>query len=253
MRSRAALGGSDVPTTAPSPADQNPTATLGAIGQPEPRRLWDEAPEPARKRPTWVFIAVGVLVVLALVVGGIWYLGSDTGKDTAAPPPSPAQQQKQPASLEDKLPALPGTPSPDNSTMALDKAVQLKAVSDADANLMKAAGADQLVYHSYGEPAGGTMLLAVPTPSGAQAGQLVQGLRQNLVTGGFDSSPLGPAATDLLYAGSSPAGRVLAFWYTSGPVAVGIGVSGPADQDPAALRSRMEQIRAKVAAALPAG
>ncbi|MGW7532679.1 hypothetical protein [Amycolatopsis sp. NPDC054798] len=248
----------DRPTTAPSPADDRPTAVFGAIpangNQPEPRRLWEDDAKPRRGKPTWLFLSLAVLVVLALVVGGIWFLGNkNDSNDTAAPPPAASSAPNtQPASLEDKLPTLAGTPSPENSTMALDKAVQAKAVSDADANLMRAAGADQLVYHAYGSTDGGTTLIAVPTPSKAQAGQLVQGLRQNLVTGGFDSSPLGPAATDLLYTGSSPAGRVLAFWYTSGGVSVGIGVSGPVGQDPAALRSRMEEIRAKVAAALPA-
>ncbi|MBB2497942.1 hypothetical protein [Amycolatopsis echigonensis] len=248
----------DRPTTAPSPADDRPTAVFGAIpangNQPEPRRLWEDDAKPRRGKPTWLFLSLAVLVVLALVVGGIWFLGTKKdSNDSATPPPAASSAPNtQPASLEDKLPTLPGTPNPENSTMALDKAVQAKAVSDADANLMRAAGADQLVYHAYAGTDGGTTLIAVPTPSKAQAGQLVQGLRQNLVTGGFDSSPLGPAATDLLYTGSSPAGRVLAFWYTSGGVSVGIGVSGPVDQDPAALRSRMEEIRAKVAAALPA-
>ncbi|MET9259365.1 hypothetical protein [Amycolatopsis sp. NPDC004079] len=248
----------DRPTTAPSPADDRPTAVFGAIpangGQPEPRRLWEDDAKPRRSKPTWLFLSLAVLVVLALVVGGIWFIGNknDTNDTAAQPPAASSAPNTQPPSLEDKLPALQGTPSPENSTMALDKAVQAKAVSDADANLMRAAGADQLVYHAYAGTDGGTTLIAVPTPSKAQAGQLVQGLRQNLVTGGFDSSPLGPAATDLLYTGSSPAGRVLAFWYTSGGVSVGIGVSGPVGQDPAALRSRMEEIRAKVAAALPA-
>ncbi|MBB1156677.1 hypothetical protein [Amycolatopsis dendrobii] len=249
----------DRPTTAPSPADDRPTAVFGAIpangGQPEPRRLWEDDAKPRRGKPTWLFLSLAVLVVLALVVGGIWFLGNkkDSNDTAAQPPAASSAPNTQPASLEDKLPALQGTPSQENSTMALDKAVQAKAVSDADANLMRAAGADQLVYHAYAGTDGGTTLIAVPTPSKAQAGQLVQGLRQNLVTGGFDSSPLGPAATDLLYTGSSPAGRVMAFWYTSGGVSVGIGVSGPVGQDPAALRSRMEEIRAKVTAALPAG
>ncbi|GAA3535879.1 hypothetical protein GCM10022222_19440 [Amycolatopsis ultiminotia] len=247
-------GSADRPTTAPSPADLAQTDTFAAVGQPEPRRLWEEEPTPRKSRPTWLFLSLGVLVVLALVVGGIWYFGgkSDTSNDADQVSPPPVPTSNQPASLEDKLPALSGKPGQDNSTMALDKAVQVRAVSQADADLMRAAGADELVYHAYAEAANGTLMIAVPAGSPAQAGQLVQGLRQNLVTGGFDSTPLGPAATDLLYSGSSPAGRVVAFWYTSGSVAVGVGVSAPLDADPAALRSRIEQIRAKVAATLPA-
>ncbi|WP_199730299.1 flagellar basal body-associated FliL family protein [Amycolatopsis panacis] len=248
--------GAEPTTTAPSPADVKPTDKFDAVGgQPELRRLWEEDPRSKKARPSWLFLSVGVLVVLALIVGGIWYFGSKSDSPDAAdhvsPPPVPSSNQ--PAALEDKLPKLPGTPSQDNSTMALAKAVQVKAVSQADADLMRASGADELVYHSYAGDPGGTLLIAVPSASPAQAAQLVKGLRQNLVTGGFDSSPLGPAATDLVYTGSSPAGKVTAYWYTSGSVAVGVGVSAPLDRDPAALRSRIEQIRAQVAATLPAG
>ncbi|MEV6897972.1 hypothetical protein [Amycolatopsis sp. NPDC051372] len=255
--------------TAPSPADTRPTGYLPVTGDtsdlgrqqtPELRRLWEEAP-PRKKKPTWLFLSLGVLVVLALVVGGIWYIGNrpdqSDSADTVSPPPVPSAtgSQDPSASLEDKLPALAGTPNPDNSTMSLDKAVELKVLSQADADLMKTATATELVYHAYADTThtdNGTILLAVPTPSPAQAAQLVQGLKQNLTAGGFDSTPLGPAPTDLLYSGSSPAGRVLAFWYTSGPVAIGIGVSQPLTDDAVVLRSRIEQIRTKVAAALPA-
>ncbi|WP_432849104.1 hypothetical protein ACQPXB_00695 [Amycolatopsis sp. CA-161197] len=253
--------------TAPSPADTRPTGYLPVTGDtgdlgrqqtPELRRLWEEAP-PRKKKPTWLFLSLGVLVVLALVVGGIWYIGNRPNQsdnaDTVSPPPVPTASGGQEASLEDKLPELAGTPNPDNSTMSLDKAVQLKVVSQADADLMKAATASELVYHAYADTThtdNGTILLAVPTPSPAQAAQLVKGLKQNLTAGGFGSTPLGPAPTDLLYSGSSPAGRVLAFWYTSGPVAIGIGVSQPLTDDAVVLRSRIEQIRTKVAAALPA-
>lgn len=258
-------------TTAPSPADLNPTDLFDVSGAnfdqqdkpptPELRQLWEEGP-PRRKRPTWLFLSLGVLLALALIVGLTWYIGSKpdqqgTADSVSAPPvPSPSGSANPSATLEDKLPALAGKPSQDNSTMSLDKAVELKAISQADADLMKTAGADELVYRSYADADqadNGTVLLAVPTGSSAQAEVLVKSLQGNLVGGGFESAALGPAPTDLLYSGSSPAGRVLAFWYTSGPVAIGIGASQPLAGDAAALRSRIEQIRAKVAAALPAG
>jgi hypothetical protein len=271
-------------TTAPSPADLNPTDYLDLSGAnlsganlsganltdhekqdkrptPELRQLWEEGP-PRRKRPTWLFLSLGVLLALALIVGLSWYIGSKpdqpgtAGSVSAPPVPSPSGSADPSATLEEKLPTLPGKPSQDNSTMSLDKAVELKAISQADADLMKTAGATEVVYRSYADAdqaGNGTMLLAVPTGSSAQAEQLVKGLQGNLVAGGFGSAPLGPAATDLLYSGSSPAGRVLAFWYTSGPVAIGIGASQPLNGDAVALRSRIEQIRTKVAAALPAG
>ncbi|MFI5611196.1 hypothetical protein [Amycolatopsis sp. NPDC051903] len=253
--------------TAPSPADVNPTGYLPVTGDaadlnkpPEMRRLWEEAP-PRKKRPTWLFLSLGVLVVLALIVGVTWYIGSRPDADNAAdtvsapPVPSPTGSAGASASLEDKLPVLAGTPGPDNSTMSLDKAVELKVVTQADADLMKTAAANELVYHAYADTShkdNGTILLAIPTPSPAQAAQLVKGLQKNLTAGGFEATPLGPAPSDLLYSASAPAGRVLAFWYTSGPVAVGIGVSEPVTDDAVVLRSRVEQIREKVAAALPA-
>ncbi|HEY3709542.1 MAG TPA: hypothetical protein VGL64_09215 [Amycolatopsis sp.] len=261
------------PTTAPSPADLNPTDLLDISGAnfdqqdkpptPELRQLWEEGP-PRRKRPTWLFLSLGVLLALALIVGLTWYIGSKpdqrgTADSVSAPPvPSASSSADPSATLEDKLPVLTGKPSQDNSTMSLDKAVELKAISQADADLMKTAGANELVYRSDADADAdqadnGTVLLAVPTGSSAQAEVLVKALQGNLVGGGFESAALGPAPTDLLYSASSPAGRVLAFWYTSGPVAIGIGASQPLAGDAAALRSRIEQIRTKVAAALPAG
>ncbi|GAB2980122.1 hypothetical protein LWP59_00420 [Amycolatopsis acidiphila] len=279
----ASLLSTDRPTSAPSPADERPTdsiryptihdaptvitraigpATLPGLAPAPPPR--DQVPalptrpvRPARRRPTWLFLALGVFLVLAMIVGATWFLGARGGTSSgatngSAPALSPADAAER---AEAKLPTLPGAANPDNSTMPVDKALELKLVTQADADLMRAAGAQEVIYRAASDPANspnGTMVLVVPASSATQAAALADGLRKNLADTGFAPMALGPANADLMYTGSNPQGRVGALWYSSGSLAVGMGVSQPLTGDPGLLRTRLEQIRTQVTDAFPA-
>lgn len=277
----AALLASDRPTSAPSPADERPTDSMRYPSFEDAPTVITRAVRPggplptltpqypaappggptvpmrrARRGPTWVFLTFGVLIVLVLVVGASWYFGVHNNNPTATSPTAPVNPTDAVSVAEAKLPTLPGAASPNNSTMSIDKAVQLQLISQADAGVMEAGGAQEIVVRASADPANtpnGNMLLAVPASSAVEASKLVATLRKNLTDNGFTPLPLGPANADLAFSGSNPGGRVSALWYTTGPLAIGIGVSQPLNGNPAQLRSRLEQIHAQVTGALPAG
>ncbi|WP_236790234.1 hypothetical protein [Amycolatopsis sp. GM8] len=278
----ASLLSTDRPTSAPSPADENPTDSMRypttiheaptivtrAIGplpgltpaKPEVPPLPTRPVRTGRGKPTWLFLALGIFIVLAMIIGATWLLGTRNDPSPASSAPTSSAPPVDPAGAaeraEARLPTLPGAANPANSTLSIDKALQLKLITQADADVMKAAGAQEIIYRAASNPANspnGTALLVVPVPSPAEATKLAAAQRKHLTDTGFTMAALGPANADLIFTGSSSAGRVTALWYSSGPLAVGIGVSQPLTGDPNQLRSRLEQIRTQVTGAFPAG
>lgn len=280
----AALLATDRPTSAPSPADERPTdsiryptiheaptvitravgaGTLPGLTPPSPPRqqvpaLPTRPTRPAGKRPTWLFLTLGVVLVLAMIIGVSWFFGARDDNTTTGTASTPTQTMN-PAEAgeiaEAKLPTLPGAANPDNSTMSIDKALQSQLVTEADADAMRAAGAQEVIYRASSDPAtspNGTMLLVVPASSAADASKLVTALRKNLLGTGFVVTPLGSANADMMYTGSNPGGRVSALWYSSGSLAIGMGVSQPVTGDATQLRARLEQIRTQVTGTFPA-
>lgn len=284
-RRSAALLATDRPTSAPSPADERPTdsiryptiheaptvitravgvGTLPGLTPPSPPRqqvpaLPTRPARPTGKRPTWLFLSLGVFLVLAMIIGISWFFGARDTNTTTGTASTPVQTMN-PAEAgeiaEAKLPTLPGAANPNNSTMSVDKALQLQLVTEADADAMRAAGAQEVIYRASSDPAtspNGTMLLVVPASSAADASKLVTALRKNLLGAGFIVTPLGPANADMMYTGSNPGGRVSALWYSSGSLAIGMGVSEPVTGNATQLRARLEQIRTQVTGTFPAG
>jgi len=244
----------------PAPPPAAPPGPAGSPQVPHGRHRWgDETPAPpSRSKPTWLFLTLGVLLAVALVAAGTWWVGDkfgDTATGPSGPPAPPGNALDLSLTLEGRLPLLPGTQSADNSTMSIDRALAKKAVTKADADLITASGANEIIYRATSDPANvenGTLLLAIPTPSMIQAKQLVSGLRQNLVDAGFTAAGL-PPGEDIAFTRHNDDGWVSALWYASGPVVVGLGVSQPHSADPAPLRPRLEQILDLARRTMPVG
>lgn len=280
----AALLASDRPTSAPSPADERPTESMRypamaeaptvitrAVRAEETPSLLPQLPrhssgvvrqsgvpvwgKPRGRGPTWLFLSLGVLVVLGLIIGATFLFGTSKS-DTASPPASGSSVANPQLDVEGKLPELPGTPNPDNSTMSVDKAAQMQIISAADVPKVRASGAQEIVYRASADkaqPDGGYMMVAIPTASADDAAKLVKGLRETLINAGFRADPLGRSDADTAYTGSNSTGRVTALWYASGPVVVGIGVSQPLNANPSSLHNRISQVHDTLVTTLPAG
>jgi len=270
----------DHKTTAPSPADINPTVYLRATPpakNPSPaaapnRPLPPLTPEPGprhyaptedyavvgKRKPTWLFIGAGVLVVLALIIGGTLWLGSSQPSNVAeqpsvAQPPGDLTPSGKPDSaqtpLEDRLPALPGTPSKDNSTMSVAKGVELNFYSKAAGDYLASKNVAAITYKGSNEGTNSYLVLVIPANDAKDAAAIVKYFRGNSINAGLREQRVGDR---LALVGANKNGQLSGFGYVSGTMAVTTWVSQPLGGDPQALDTRLEQTLTSLDAVLPA-
>ncbi|MFC4005140.1 hypothetical protein ACFS2C_26960 [Prauserella oleivorans] len=239
-------------TTAPSPADTELTMPLMRVQGP---LVHQEPPENRGRTRTWLVLALAVFVALAAVIGGAWWLGQDDDPESVSAP-SPSSAAPTEVALEDRLPTLPGQPNPNNSTMSVQRGVDLGLYTEAEGETMRRHGATELIYRSSAEgPAltDGYTLLVVRTSSHERAAQLADHMNTTTAANGFTSSLLPEDDRFVVLSRTDSAGRVSLVWYASGSTAVGIGVSQARDADPAALQERLQTTLTSVEEVLPRG
>ncbi|OLT40573.1 hypothetical protein BJF85_05180 [Saccharomonospora sp. CUA-673] len=207
-----------------------------------------------------------MLLALGAVIGGAWWLGQDNGDAAAQPPASePAAGGtdsdaddsggaggSDDSALEDRLPELPGTPSPDNSTMSISRGLDLGFITSTDADSMRRFGVSDLIYRASAEGNDGYSMVVARTTSDQKADQLAESLNGSLADEGFSDSRFGAGDRFTAYTGEQEAGRVSIVWYSSGNAAVGIGVSQPSDGDTSELTQRLETTLDSLDDVLPA-
>ncbi|WP_020668969.1 hypothetical protein [Amycolatopsis nigrescens] len=277
----AALLATSRPTTAPSPADERatermpyprldgPTVVRPAVRPPAPPVRQQPLPsattplnfppadDPApsqrdRRKPTWLFLGLGVLLVLAMILGATWWLGSDRdenpGSSPSAAPPPAVSQDPPAAALEERLPALPGIANKDNSTVAISKGVELGLYPNASARTFTEHGASQVIYRASSDGPSAYFVLVIPTKSPDSAKAVVDSMRTLSLASGFTRS----AGDQNTMTGAINDRRMDGTWYPSGEYAVNVWVSQPTKADKNALAPRLEQTLAAFRAVLPA-
>lgn len=246
----------------PGPADQGDVGAGRPVDAYETSQAsaYPDFSAPAKKRKgTWLVVPLVILLVLGGVVGGAWWLGT-SGDGTASPAPTSGTladpddgpDDNDEASLSDRLPELPGEPSPDNSTMSVDRALDLGFVTDVDAESMRTFGVADLVYRASAEGKRGYSLLVARTPSEQKAVGLQRAMNTTLVKEGFSNGRLHDDPRFISFTGERSDGRVSIVWYASGNKAVGIGVSQPTGGDERKLTRRLEKTLTSLQDALPA-
>lgn len=215
-----------------------------------------------RRKPTWLFLALGVLLVLALIIAGTWWVGRSSNT-VAAPPsrsatvpngaPAPVQgttgTPAPTASLEDRLPALPGTPSVNNSTMSLAKGAELNLYPQASVQTFTDDGATEVVCRASSDGADAYFVLAFPTKSAANAQAIVSYLGQGALSGGYAKT----SDSRFTVLGDKAGRSMKGTWYVSGTVAITLWVSQPAGGDKAALADKFDRTLSALQLKLPLG
>ncbi|WP_205413184.1 hypothetical protein [Amycolatopsis ruanii] len=277
----AQLLATDKPTSAPSPADERatdsmrfpsiedaptvitnpvppPARALPSMAPPPPLHAprqqpmpFDPAPRlqaPPKRKPTWLFITLGVVVVIAMVAAGVWFLRDQN--TTATTTASANSAASSPEAVEARLPTLPGTPSSNNGTLTVDQGIDLKLYSREEGQLFKDNGAGQVIFRGSAQGPQGYLVLVVPAGSPAAAATITRGLYEHSLSAGLQTVPSGSTDAKAV-TGSNSAGQMSGTWYTSGSYAVAIWVSQGLDGDPAALAERLAQTKTSLATALP--
>lgn len=263
-------------TTAPSPADITPTRYLTVDGQvpgaaaasrfppidpggappagqePDDSRGKHRWNDPARGRPTWLFVGLGVLLVLVMVVGVTMWLGSDDQPGGQASGPATVPSTSASGLLggvEDRLPKLPGTQNSDNSTMSIDRAVELGVFPRPTADVLRRNGATEVIFRGSAVAAGSNLLMVAPMPGPTNAEAAVEALYTSALANGFNA-----VQSDLRTAVATTGDtQVRATWYTSGGMVVNVGVSQTQKLGDEALTARLGQVLEDLRAVLPPG
>lgn len=251
-------GAAQTPTFAPSAPQQG-------FEQPNDQQSADYpdfSPPPKRGRKgTWLAVALAVLVALGAVIGGAWWLGQG-GDSSADPAPSETVTNgpegglggtdTDDSTLEERLPALPGTPSPDDSTMSVSRGLDLGFITSTDADSMRRFGVSDLIYRASADGTDGYSLVVARTTSPQKAGALGEALNTSLVKEGFSNDRLLDDPRFIAFTGEQEAGRVSIVWYSSGNATVGIGVSQPKNGNESELSERLEKTLLSLDDVLPA-
>ncbi|WIY04311.1 hypothetical protein QRX60_10865 [Amycolatopsis mongoliensis] len=262
-------------TTAPSPADITPTRYMRVEGpgpEPDPisrfpplgRQVHHRPEEPEEApgrhrygsstgsgRPAWLFISLGVLVVLLMVVGVTAWLGSgdDTPSQGApAPGTSSSAAGVRPDPLEDRLPKLPGDPNPNNSTMAIEKARDLGLIPAPTADLFTSNGAKEMVFRGSADGDVHYLVLVIPTSSAVNAQTVVETLYQQGLASGMHSV----SADVRTISGHIDDQFLNTSWYGSGNNAIVIGVGLPY-KGQYAMSGELAEMVKQFESVLPAG
>ncbi|WP_439662491.1 hypothetical protein ACSHWB_14175 [Lentzea sp. HUAS TT2] len=104
-----------------------------------------------------VFAIIGVILVIALIGGAVWWFGlregsGGTGGNTNAAPSSTTTSSKPKTALE-LLPASPGTADPNNGETTADKLVTAGVLAAEDAEALTAAGVQKIAFKGSKEDA----------------------------------------------------------------------------------------------------
>ncbi|MGH3863302.1 hypothetical protein [Actinokineospora sp.] len=212
-------------------------------GEPEPRRAAQfhgqevfAAGKAGRGR-----VVVGVLLMgVVLTAGGWWFVQ----RSTSEAPPVPAVAA---APTVASLPALPGTPSPNDGVLTVDRAVELRLLARQEGDILRGHGVHR--FHFRGSTSGSTGYALIVIEATPEATGLTEDMRDHLRrTGYLDDVSVGGTVSQTKSSAASTVSRVT---YTSGHVTVRVGVSRGAGSDQRLLSAELADVLSVVRERFP--
>lgn len=253
-----ALLHTDRPTTAPSPADQEPTESIPAcdltlpMTPVEPPTVIIPRP-PAAEPPARSSLPLVALTVIALLLigAGVWLLASpsDTGSPEAATRQS-APAEPTPTTLADRLPPLPGVIDDRSGVHEIDAALKRDLIGRDDAAVLKKHHARDLWWHGSIRRGTSYVLLVAENDTADDARAIAKALQAAAreQTPKIDSIGDPKLPTFAKYGKKSGLYRVI---YPSGRYTVRISVVQAPPDDKRSMRARLAVVADDVSAVLP--
>jgi len=281
----------DRPTTAPSPADENSTDSMPhprpqPVQQPVAVQPGDVPPPVPAARPyrindlppreppphdqhngaalTWLFLGLGLLLVVGLIAAGVWWLAVDDSDDSAAPPPAPTSDpagSPPPTTttgkpeLIDRLPELPGVLNRNSGTFSAAEGAERKLYGNDEALLLEQQGVEKVTWKGSSRRAGKAemayVVLVAHNASARKAESTAKALRSL-------SKSRVPAAEGLpgykqlpTFRRISEQSNVYRVIYTSGSRTVRVGVVQSPGTDAKRLTAELTDLLKQITAELP--
>lgn len=214
---------------------------------------------PSRRGPTWLFVSLGLFLVLAMIVGATWFLGAggttdETSDGRANTTTAPGAGNTAPRTgatavpMDNRMPALPGTPDVNNSTVSVAKGVELGLYPAQAADTFLRNGVQQVVYRGSSQGDDNYFVLALQAGDPAKAKVIVDYLYRGALSGGFTPVPSVPSTVT----GAKSARAMRGTWYSSGDTAVVAWVSQPEGLPASRLTQHLDETVTALRQALPA-
>ncbi|EID54219.1 hypothetical protein [Saccharomonospora xinjiangensis] len=248
--SAAALLATTKRTTAPSPADERPTELLRLPDLPPDPSTTEAAQDDGSRRTglTWVAISGAVFLALGAVIGGAWWLGQDRSEPQPPSAHASSDAAVEGGQLADRLPALPGEQSPNNSTMSVARGEELGLYPERVAEYFTSHGVTEVIVRGSVDDSTGYLLLVLHAESPAEAGNIADHLYRTTLTKKTDHGE-GPIR---MASGTFGKSDVNGAWYASGEYAVALVVTQPHDKSDGTLAERLQRTVNSLRGVLPA-
>ncbi len=193
---------------------------------------------------------LGVFVVLTLIIGAMWWIGTLYHGQPSAPATGTGEiPQQADRALVDRLPALPGQPHPRSSTVSAGKGAELELYEPETAKIFAAHQIREVTWQGASDGSTVYTVLVAEAPSAASASATTADLVR-LTRPVFDKvAPIGGDRAMHSYRQLTAHSHSYRVLYTSGVHAVRIDVA----RSPAGDSDALEAVFSGVTQVLPPG
>lgn len=265
------------PTSAPSPADANNTQPFNVaevrrrLAIEELRRARDqhlppalEQHQPVRRHEhrgvlsTWVFLALGAILALALVIGASWWLITPEGGVGSEPPSPPAPTTTSSGAgktqtlddLAERLPKLPGVHNRHNGVHDVAEGARSNLYSDGEAKVLTEEGVRKVVWLGSAEDDIAYAVLVAESKNPAAARRTTKSLLAK-TTAGLDEADIAGHQTLSSFRRVDSSSKIYFTVYTSGKYTVRAAIAQIPAGDAKDLAGRLSGMLSQLRKELP--